>query len=379
MTADANEVALTARNASIEDLVASLRGQQARKVDVVAPASAIRAENGLIVLDETVPVLTEDGVTRTAGTYRPTDVCDAGIADKLGIPAAYLKKMRASRPSLFDANVNGWLAGDDRSFFIRCLRGDDGGTGVARAWLSDGYKTIDHLDTLMAVFEGIQAAGHPVIIDSCDLTERRMYVRVRCELVQVLAPALLSGYVSPFNGARGADNPVVFAGFAITNSETGCGACSITPRLVAQVCANGMTITRDAVRAVHLGERMEEGIRWSGDTQDRQLALVTAKARDAVAAFLAPGYAEKAVRDLERKAGRPVSDAAKTIEVISGRLRYSETQQAEILAHFIKGGDLTAGGIMHAVTSAAQVQADGDAAWDLENSALDALGLAATL
>lgn len=379
MTADASEVALTARNASIEDLVALLRGQQARKVDVVAPASAIRAEGGLIMLDGTVPLLGPDGVTMTAGAYRPTDVCDAGIAEKLGIPAAYLKKMRASRPGLFDANVNGWLAGDYRSFLVRCLRGGDGETGVARAWLSDGYKPIDHLDTLMAVFDGIRESGQDVMIDSCDLTERRMYVRVRCEAVQVLAPALLADYRSPFTGAAGADNPVVFAGFVVANSETGCGACTVTPRLVAQVCANGMTITRDAVRAVHLGERMEEGVRWSGDTLDRQLALVTAKARDAVTAFLSPGYAERVVRGLEKQAGHPVTDAAKTVELISGRLRYSEAQQAEILDHFIKGGDLTAGGIMHAVTSAAQVQADGDTAWDLENTALEALSLAAAL
>jgi hypothetical protein len=379
VTADAGNLALTARNSSIEDLVALLRGQQARKVDVVAPASAIRSDGGLIMLDGAVPQLTEDGVTMTAGAYRPTDVCDAGIADKLGIPAGYLKRMRASRPGLFDANVNGWLAGDDRSFFVRCLRSGGGQAGVARAWLSDGYKPIDHLDTLMAVFDGIRAAGQDVTIDSCDLTERRMYVRVRCEAVQVLAPALLSDYKSPFTGARGADNPVVFAGFVVANSETGCGACTVTPRLVAQVCANGMTITRDAVRAVHLGERMEEGVRWSGDTLDRQLALVTAKARDAVKAFLSPGYAERIVRGLEKQAGHPVADAARTVEVISGRLRYSEAQQAEILDHFIKGGDLTAGGIMHAVTSVAQVQADGDAAWDLENTALDALTLAAAL
>ena len=306
-------------------------------------------------------------------------MCDGGIAEKLSIPVAYLRRMRVTRPHLYHQNMNGWLAGDGRSFSIRCLRGEDGGTGVARAWLSDGYKTIDHLDTLMAVFEGIRAAGQPVMVDSCDLTERRMYVRVRCEAVQVLAPALLAGYTSPFTGAKGADNPVVFAGFAVANSETGCGACTITPRLVAQVCANGMTITRDVVRAVHLGERTEEGIRWSGDTQDRQLALVTAKARDAVAAFLTPGYAEKTVRELERKAGHPVRDAAKAIEVISGRLRCTEAQQAQILDHFIKGGDLTAGGIMHAVTSAAQVQADGDTAWDLENSALEALSLATAL
>ena len=379
MTANTGDLALTARNATIEDLVALLRGQQARKVDVVAPASAIRAEGGCLVLDGTVPVLGEDGVTMTAGRYRPADVCDAGIADKLGIPAAYLKRMRASRPALFDANVNGWLDGDPRSFFIRCLRGGGGQTGIARAWLSDGYKTIDHLDTLMAAFDGIRASGQDVTIDSCDLTDRRMYVRVRCEAVQVLAPALLAGYRSPFTGAAGADNPVVFAGFVLANSETGCGACTVTPRLIAQVCANGMTITRDAMRVIHLGERMDEGVRWSGDTLDRQLALVTAKARDAVAAFLSPRYAERIVRDLEKKAGHPVTDAAKTVEVISGRLRYTEAQQAAVLDHFIRGGDLTAGGIMHAVTSAAQLQDDGDAAWDLENTALEALSLATSL
>ena len=110
-----------------------------------------------------------------------------------------------------------------------------------------------------------------------------MYVRVVCEQVAVLAPALLAGYRSPFTGASGADNPVVFAGFVITNSETGCGAFTLTPRLVVQVCRNGMTITRDALRAVHLGERLEEGmVTWSGNTRDKTLALITAKTTDAV-------------------------------------------------------------------------------------------------
>jgi len=76
----------TARNATIDDLVALLCGQQARKVDVAACASSIRAEGGCLVLDGTTPVLGIDEVTMTAGRYRPTDVCDARIADKLGIP-----------------------------------------------------------------------------------------------------------------------------------------------------------------------------------------------------------------------------------------------------------------------------------------------------
>jgi hypothetical protein len=33
----------------------------------------------------------------------------------------------------------------------------------------------------MAALDGVRQAGYPVEIDGCDLTERRMYVRVVCE------------------------------------------------------------------------------------------------------------------------------------------------------------------------------------------------------
>ena len=242
------------RNATLGDLAALLRDQQARKVDVVAAAGAIRAAGGQLVIDGTDPVLGTDGVTMTSGTYTPSDVCDQGLAEKLGIPAQYLRRTREQRPDLYDANVNGWLASDPRKFLVRCLRPSTGtGPGAARAFLSDGYKRIDNFDVLLAALDGVRAAGVPVEVDGCDLTERRMYVRVVCEQVRTLAPALLADYRSPFTGASGADNPVVFVGFMISNSETGCGAFTLTPRLVVQVCRNGLTVTKDAIRAVHLG------------------------------------------------------------------------------------------------------------------------------
>jgi hypothetical protein len=206
-----------------------------------------------------------------------------------------------------------------------------------------------------------------------------MYVRVVCEQVAVLAPALLAGYRSPFTGASGADNPVVFAGFVITNSETGCGAFTLTPRLVVQVCRNGMTLTRDALRAVHLGERLEEGtVTWSDNTRDKTLALIT-KTTDAVTAYLDPGYVTGAVRAIEAGAGHPVTDPQEAIRVVSQRLRFTDAQQADILSSFIRGGDVTAGGVMHAVTAAAQAQDDADTAHEMESSALRALDIAAAL
>jgi hypothetical protein len=379
MQSDTTAAPVGARNATLGDLAALLRDQQVRKVDVVARASAIRADRGQLVIDGTAPVLGSDGVTLSSGVYVPTGVCDQGVADKLGIPAAYLRRTREERPELYDANVNGWLDGDDRKFLVRCLRGDDG-TGVARAFLSDGYKFIDNLDVLMAVLDGVRQSGAPVRVDGCDLTERRMYVRVVCEQVRVLAPALLAGYRSPFTGALGADNPVVFAGFVLTNSETGYGAFGLTPRVVAQVCGNGMTITRDATRVVHLGERLDQGVvSWSDNTQDKTLALITAKTSDAVASFLDPAYVERVVGAMEKDAGHPVTDPEAAVRTVSQRLRFTDAQQKDILNHFIRGGDVTAGGIMHAVTSVAQMLDDADAAHEMEGQALRALEAAAAL
>ena len=336
MTANTTDSAGTSgvRNVTLADLAGLLREQQARKVDVVAPASAIRARNGQLVIDGADPVLGPDGVTMTTGTYTPTEVCDQGLADKLGIPAQYLRRMRESRPALYDVNVNGWLDGDPRKFLIRCLRPTTGiGPGAARAFLSDGFRRIDNLDVLLAALDGVRDAGVPVEIDGCDLTERKMYVRVVCQQVATLAPALLADYRSPFTGAAGAENPTVFAGFVISNSETGCGAFSLTPRLVVQVCRNGLTIARDAIRAVHLGERLDPGVvTWSGNTLDKTLALVTARTADAVATCLDRRYADRVVRAIAEQVGRPIADPQQAVQTVSARLRFSDAQQADILA-----------------------------------------------
>ncbi|MEU7916722.1 DUF932 domain-containing protein [Microbispora bryophytorum] len=372
-------VPLTARNAGLAELHALLRDQHARKVDVPVTAAQIRAVGTHLQLIDTPPVLSEAGVSDSTGLYLPTEICDQGLADKLGIPLPYLRRLRAHQPALYEANVNTWLQADDRRFLLRGLRGTGDAPGVARAFLSDRYKIIDNLDVLMAALDGVRLAGVDIDIDGCDLTERRMYVRVVCEQVAALAPELLKNYRSPFTGAAGADNPLVFAGFVISNSETGCGAFTITPRLLVQVCRNGMTITADAHRHVHLGGRLDDGgaVRWSSDTQDKNLQLITAQTRDAITTFLDTDYLTAKIREMTAAAGAEIADPDKTIQAVTSKLRFTEDQQREILRHFVRGGDLTAGGVMHAVTSVAQTVDDADTAHEMEAQALRALHLAA--
>jgi hypothetical protein len=365
------------RNATLTDLVHLLEGEQARKLDLVLHSSSIRAENGALLLDGVEHEITLDGVTTKPGRFHPTRVCDNGIADKLQIPAAYLRRTRQKAPELYDANVNGWLQRTDASFLVRTLRGENG-DGVARAFLSNAYRIVDNLDVLCAVLDGVRDADVEAQVTRADLSEQRMYVRIEAPSVRALAPTLLAGYRSPFNGAEGTDNPIVSAGFVASNSETGSGAFQLCPYLVVQVCDNGMALTHQAARAVHIGERMSEGrIRWSEDTQRKALELIAARTRDTVRTCLTKQFVEAELRELEKAAGAPVSDAVKTVALVSQQLKYSESQRASILDHFIRGGALTAGGVMHAVTSVAQTLEDPDEAFELESTAIRAMRLAA--
>ncbi len=412
-------IELTARNAGLSDLTRVLQDQRLRRLDVIATADRLAARDANMVISG-LQHMDAEGVTTVDGTYRPTATFDRGLAEKLLIPGKYLARLRAERPDLYDANVNGLLHGfdgseqqgtvppDSRKFMLRLLRGDDETEGVARAFLSDAYGIIDNLDVLVATLEGVRQSGAEIVIDACDLSEQRMYVKVHSPDMAALAPTLLKGYRNPFDNGqerlagmrveRGGwtipralqaaaregqgypegQEPVVFAGFVISNSEVGAGAFTLTPRFVFRICKNGLTIAADALRSIHLGGRQAEGrISWSDDTQAKQLAYITAQARDAVKAFLNPDYVTRVIADLEAKAGVAVKDAASVItEVVKGTA-IPAGLEADVLAHFIAGGQLTAGGVMSAVTSVAQTVEDADLAADLEAEATKALAVAA--
>lgn len=372
---------LAARNATLADLATILRDQHGRKVDVVAPSSAIRADFGTWVVDGAEPVIDANGVAPGDGRYNPTDHADGNIADRLGIPRTYLRRLRTERPDLYDANVNGWLhgpdaaPGDPRSFLVRAFRGDNG-TGVARALLSDRYRIVDNLDVLTSALDGVRDAGVDVEIEAADLTETRMMVRVACPAVHELAPDLLADYRSPFTGATGADNPVISAGLVIGNSEVGGGALTIGPRLRVEVCQNGMTINRDAIRHVHLGGRMDDGVvRWSDDTQQRNLDLIRAQTRDAVATFLDVDYVRAKITEMRRKANTVIEKPADAVTSVAKALKIPAEHTDAILAHFVAGAQPSAMGLVNAVTSVAQTLPNADTAADMEAAAVDVLAV----
>lgn len=371
------------RGIDMSTLINVLQDNESRKLDLVVQTRDIQLCNGYLVIEGQEVILGADGVTDPNGLYTTAHIVDQNLADLFNIPVRYLRRMRAEKVSLLDLNVNAWAADADGTSLLRILQGTDvnnpGSVGLVRAILSSKYGFRDHLDTVMAFLQGLRAAGLDASnITGIDLSGERLYISVNVPQIAVDAKELVKGYRSPFNGQSGEDLPLMNAGLVFTNSEVGRGAFQILPKAVLQVCTNGLTRAVDGFRKVHIGGRLQEGsVNWSTETVDAGNAFVQAQVKDAVASFLSEGYLENLRDDLLRDAGVEITDVVKTIEVVSKKLQYTAAEQDAILADFIKGGQVTSGGVLNAVTSVAQRIEDPDRAFDFNNTAIDAMKIAA--
>lgn len=375
----------TLRGGDIQQVFALLQQQERHKVDVVVSTSLLRSYQGNFEINGLDPVLVDSGVLDISGSYRPVGPVDTQVSKILDIPVRYIRKLRDEIPTLLDTNINELASRAEGKVLLRLLWGSDPNhpdtSGVVRAVLSDRYRALDNLDTLMSVLDGMHEAGlGPDSIQSVDLSDNRLYLRVNAPGIEVAARKLMAGYRSPFSGQTGEDMPLVRAGIEVTNSEVGSGAFNVKPLAVFLACNNGFTIEADKFRRVHLGGRLEEGqIKWSDATKEAANTYVKRQVADAVSTFLSKDYLEKVVADLEKDAFVELEKPEKVIEAVGRQLVYSKAEQEGILAHFIRGGQLTSGGVGQAVTSFSQTIEDVDRMHEFNSTGIAAMKLAAKL
>lgn len=387
----------TARREDLASIVRILEAQQRQQIDLVASVSNLKSVGGNLVLAGLDPILSEDGVLDASGAYAFTSTAEGQIGSAFGIPVKYTRLLRQHNADLFDENINSWAQHpefDDKKVLVRVLWGTDpnnpDAVGVVRAVLSDKYGvgTYDNLPIVLAALDGIREGGIRAdqVRITGDLSEDRLHIVVDAPEIQGYGWKLLEGYRSPYangsgtgHGGADAENlPIISAGILIQNSETGLGAAKITPRLNVRACSNGLQVTQDALRQVHVGARLAEGeVQWSDETRAAANQLARKQAADAVRSFLNATYVQKVIDRLEADADAPVKDVVKTLEVVSKEQGYTEAEQASILDFFIDGGQRTAGGVLQAVTAAVQQIDDADRAFDIEAGAIDAMRIAA--
>lgn len=309
---------------SLQALAAKIEGNRALKHDVVLAAKDLRLTHS----DDGVFSLTHE----EAGTFPVLPLAHDQIGAKAAIPAKYYDRMMGSAPSLLVDNVNHWLGRDPDRRMLRTLGGD------LRAFLSDRYQRIENEEIAQAVLP-VLADFPSITIRSCEITDRRMHIVATLPTVQ--------GEVKV--------GDIVEAGITIRNSEVGLGAFEVAPLAFRLVCSNGAKINEAAMRRAHVGRRIEAGedlnVRYADDTvaaDDRALLL---KVRDTVRHALST---EVFARYIERMKGltegRVTGDPSKAVEVLAKKVGATDDERGGILRSLIEGGDLTAWGLLNAVT-----------------------------
>lgn len=266
------------------------------------------------------------------------------IGGRAGIPAKYYDRMLVEAPDLLCANVNAWHRINPAKRMVRTLGGD------MRAFLSDRYNRIENEEIAKVAFP-VLAELPGVEIVSSEVTDKRLYIH----------------FVVPTIVGEVKKGDIVQAGGIIQNSEVGCGAVSVSGLLWRLICLNGMK-TSDTFRKNHVGRQVEDSEQlWADDTRQADDRAILLRVRDMVRSVVdETKFRAQIAKAQGLTTGIITGDPIRVVEVLAQRVGTSEGEQAGILRSLIEGKDLSAWGLLNAVTAQSHTSKSYDRAVELE-------------
>jgi hypothetical protein len=339
---------------TLTELAREIERQQHSKRDFLAPTTAMEMRT---VDDKRVQLHVGNGGGVDVGL---NDIAHGQLGEHVKIPAAYYKRMREEAPDLLATNVNRWFAKYPAKRMVRTM------DGTARAFLSDGYRPLEHADLAEAVL--------PILLEqrleimSCEITERRLYIKAVDERIKKDVPS----------GRKIGDGSHVFfdtcsPAIIISNSEVGLGMLSVETGIFTKVCTNLATIAGAGMKRRHLGARHEltdgEALRelLSDDTKRATDKAIWMQISDVVRGAFDEMRFEAATNKLAGLAAQKIEgDPVKMIDLAAKRWTLNDHERNSVLKHLIEGGDLSRYGLFNAVTRTAQDLEDYDRATDFE-------------
>jgi len=330
---------------SLQQLAAKIEGNAQLKRDYIVPTE--NAE--MRVVQE--PAIGKKPASKSIvfnipghGDFPLLPLAHDQIGGRSAIPAKYYDRMLAEAPELLCANVNTWHRQNPANRMCRTLGGD------MRAFLSDRYNRIENEEIAKIAFP-VLAELPGVQIVSADITDKQLYIH----------------FVVPTIQGEVKVGDVVQAGGIISNSEVGCGAVSVSGLIWRLWCLNGAK-TADTFRKNHVGRQVDDSEQlWADDTRQADDRAILLKVRDMVRAVVDETRFKARLAQMQGLAeGKIVGDPFKVVEVLAQRVGTSEAEQSGILRSLIEGKDLTAWGLLNAVTAQSHTAKNYDRAVELE-------------
>lgn len=345
---------------TLTQLAAEIERQRETRRDFVAPTRGL----ALVPTQQEVDGETRWGDVVFGGLPAPfhaaniNDLAHRQLGDHAGIPAAYYDRMRTAAPELLARNVNHWLHAEPSKRLVRVL------DGRVRAFLSDRYRPLENADLAEAVLPVLMERRLQVL--SCELTERRLYIKAVDPSIQKDIPT----------GRRMGDGThtifdTLSPAIIISNSEVGAGALSVETAVWTRACTNMAIFAQKSMRKYHIGGKLGDMAGIQELLSDRTKAKVDealwAQVGDVVAGAFDQAKFEASCMDIASMSEQRIEGKVEAVvEVTAKHLGIREKEREGVLKHLIEGGDLSRYGLFNAVTRTAEDLDDYDRATAFE-------------
>ena len=275
------------------------------------------------------------------------------IASRLQIPYRYYQKMREQQPSLLDDNINTWFQSTPERRMIRIMDGN------VRAFLSDRYRRLDHLELCAAVLPVIQEMKG-ASIESCEVTDTHLYLKV----------------INRKMKAEVSVGDVVQAGFVVSNSEVGLGSLKVEPLVFRLACKNGLVVKDYAKKRYHVGRQVggygdvDEDAAYelySDETLAQDDRAFFMKVQDTVRHAVDEAKFMMTVGRMREAMRIPMMhDPVKEVELLADKFLLTQNERGDVLRQLFMSGDSSRYGLVNAVTAASKIASDYERATELE-------------
>jgi hypothetical protein len=339
---------------TILEMATELDRQANAKKDFTAPMGLVK--------------MNDDGRTiqlQGHGNFQLQNIAKRQLAQAYEIPAAFYDRLEADYPELLAKTVNDLIAGEEpRKMLIRTLDTN------ARAFLSNRFRTLDNYDLFEACYPVIKANPR-IIIESTELTERKLYIKLRLPWLDrelAIPEGLKMGVGHNFFVRK------IEASVTISNSETGYGAIAIQPGVFEKQCTNMATFRDEGFGKLHIGKSLGESNAIeeyvSDETKRLRDAAVWAEVRDVLTATMDGRVMDNIVAKLQAARANPIEgNLVDVVEVFAKQRRFNEQEKGGLLKYLVESGEPTQYGLQWAVTRLAgdtELVSDYDRASELE-------------
>ena len=229
---------------TLENLLLDIKSHNDMKQDFIAPTNQLQfktIENDKGV--KTSQIIMEADRGEKTQILNANQVCLDQIANKIEIQAPTFRRLLNEVPNETDAVVNALFEKNPVRRMIRTYDNPnalspfnyDNHTGVARAFVSDKFKTFDNSDLLESALPTLGESGASWKIVNYANSDKKLYIRLKSEVITADAGV----------------NDIMAHGIGISNSEVGFGSISVFGISWTLACLNGMQ-TENVTRKAHI-------------------------------------------------------------------------------------------------------------------------------